>query len=472
MSEETRRKLVEYILESGENALRLHDEEPRLVEEALKDEGLLKRLAEDPILFSRLVIGFDPTDYQVELLRCSSKRILVRWPRQSGKSRSLAVYSIWFAVFHADTTTIIIGPCRRQSIILSDFVHKHIGKMPGGVRRAVVEKMMRTTIYFRNGSRIVSLPNSENLLRGYPGHLIIADEAAFFKNDESIFLHILTPMLATTDGTMILSSTAWGKKTAFYRFHLDEDWTKFHITWREAERAGVYKTDFLKVIEKVRTTQPTIYRTEFEAEFVEDVDTWLSQDLLARLCGEELEYIPFEARAEGRFYAGVDLAERVDYSVVAVVRKEADRLDLVHMKRFLLRTSIASCIGYVKILRERWRRIHAVYIDNTRHGDYIVQDFQEAGVPEAEGVTFTMNSKQEMAQLLRQRMAEGNLHTPFDRSLLDELNVEKYELTKTGKILFSHPEGTHDDKFWALALAVYAAESTEPPRHPPTARTI
>jgi len=279
-------------------------------------------------------------------------------------------------------------------------------------------------------------------------------------------------MLATTDGTMILSSTAWGKKTAFYRFHLDEDWTKFHITWREAERAGVYKSDFLKVIEKVRATQPTIYRTEFEAEFVEDVDTWLSQDLLARLCGEELEYIPFEARAEGRFYAGVDLAERVDYSVVAVVRKEADRLDLVHMKRFPLGTSIASCIGYVKILRERWRRIHAVYIDNTRHGDYIVQDFQEAGVPEAEGVTFTTNTKQEMAQLLRQRMAEGNLHTPFDRSLLDELNVEKYELTKTGKILLSHPQGTHDDRFWALALAVYAAESSEPPGHPPMARTV
>jgi len=44
-----------------------------------------------------------------------------------------------------------------------------------------------------------------------------------------------------------------------------------------------------------------------------------------------------------------------------------------------------------------------------------------------------------------------------------ELNVEKYELTKTGKISFSHPDGTHDDRFWALALAVYAAETAPPP---------
>jgi len=125
-------------------------------------------------------------------------------------------------------------------------------------------------------------------------------------------------------------------------------------------------------IEKARKTQPIIYRTEFEAEFIEDVETWLSQDPLAEVCGEELEYIPFEARAEGHFYAGVDLAERVDHTVVAVVRRSADRLDLVHMRRFPLGTSIVSCIGYVEVLSERWRRIHAVYVDNTKHGDYIV----------------------------------------------------------------------------------------------------
>ena len=49
---------------------------------------------------------------------------------------------------------------------------------------------------------------------------------------------------------------------------------------------------------------------------------------------------------------------------------------------------------------------------------------------------------------------------------LNDLNVEKYELTKTGKIIFSHPEGTHDDRFWALALAVYAAEQAQPQADP------
>jgi len=50
------------------------------------------------------------------------------------------------------------------------------------------------------------------------------------------------------------------------------------------------------------------------------------------------------------------------------------------------------------------------------------------------------------------------LHIPFDADLYHELNVERYELGKTGKLLFNHPEGTHDDRFWAVALAVYASQ--------------
>ena len=44
-----------------------------------------------------------------------------------------------------------------------------------------------------------------------------------------------------------------------------------------------------------------------------------------------------------------------------------------------------------------------------------------------------------------------------DSDLIAELNVERFELRKSGGILFSHPEGTHGDRFWALALAVAAS---------------
>ena len=280
------------------------------------------------------------------------------------------------------------------------------------------------------------------------------DEAAFFRNDETIFHSILIPMLATTDGTLIVSSTPWGRNTVFYQLNQDPDYEKIVVTWREAAREGRYKPGFLKELEKMKVLRPEKFRMEFEAEFIEDIDSWLTQDLLAKVCSEGLEYIPFEASPKGEFYAGVDLAERVDYNVIAVVQRDGVVLKLVHMKRFPLRTSIASVIGYMKVLHERWKTIHRVYVDTTKHGDYVIQDMKEAGIECAQGITFTTQRKMEMAQLMRDRMREGRLQLPFDRELLDELNVERYELSKDGKIRFSHPEGTHDDRFWALALAV------------------
>ena len=59
-------------------------------------------------------------------------------------------------------------------------------------------------------------------------------------------------------------------------------------------------------------------------------------------------------------------------------------------------------------------------------------------------------------------MVEKRLKIPYDSDLIAELNIERFELTKEGKIKFSHPEGTHDDRFWSLALSVTAAR--EPPR--------
>ena len=52
---------------------------------------------------------------------------------------------------------------------------------------------------------------------------------------------------------------------------------------------------------------------------------------------------------------------------------------------------------------------------------------------------------------------------PYDSQLIAEIHCEKYELTKTGHIMFSHPEGTHDDRLWALALACISTRKTESP---------
>jgi phage FluMu gp28-like protein len=161
--------------------------------------------------------------------------------------------------------------------------------------------------------------------------------------------------------------------------------------------------------------------------------------------------------SSGPYYLGIDLGKRVDYSVIAVTTKQREQVRLVYYKRWPLETPYSSVIGSVRVIIEKLGRVRKILVDQTGVGDYIVEDMQKGGIPNVEGITLTLPSKQEILGHLKQMMQNQLFTYPFDVNLTSELNVERFELTKTGQIQFSHPEGTHDDILWAVALAVYAS---------------
>jgi len=61
-------------------------------------------------------------------------------------------------------------------------------------------------------------------------------------------------------------------------------------------------------------------------------------------------------------------------------------------------------------------------------------------------------------------MQDKRLLIPYELELTSELNIERFELTKSGQVQFSHPDGTHDDRLWALALAVFATREPAFPK--------
>ena len=143
--------------------------------------------------------------------------------------------------------------------------------------------------------------------------------------------------------------------------------------------------------------------------------------------------------------------------MIAVTTKQREQVRLVYYKRWPLETPYSSVIGSVRVIIEKLGRVRKILVDQTGVGDYIVEDMQKGGIPNVEGITLTLPSKQEILGHLKQMMQNQLFTYPFDVNLTSELNVERFELTKTGQIQFSHPEGTHDDILWAVALAVYAS---------------
>jgi hypothetical protein len=61
-------------------------------------------------------------------------------------------------------------------------------------------------------------------------------------------------------------------------------------------------------------------------------------------------------------------------------------------------------------------------------------------------------------------MEQKRLRIPYNLRLCQQINEQKYAYTKTGRLQFSHPEGSHDDMLWSLALAVWAATMRREPQ--------
>jgi phage FluMu gp28-like protein len=336
-------------------------------------------------------------------------------------------------------------------------------KLPAGF----FYRPQRTIVRLKNGSIIQAFPNNPNNLRGFTLSIVYADELNFIPNDEEMF-DAISFTLATTNGKFIASSTPWTTDSIFWKLCNEKTFKHFaksHVTYRQAlEPKGPLTEKWLNKKRKEYEGDPWRWRREMLAEWAEDENVWLPQALITGCIDHELEYYKFEDQARGELYAGLDLGKYRDYSVLAVVKAEDNSIKLIHVHRFPLRTSYASVIGYVKTLCDRWNSIRKVLVDMTGVGDYIVEDMINAGITETEGVKFTQESKEKMATFLKQCMVENKLKTPYDSDLIAELNIERFELTKDGKIKFNHPENTSDDRFWALALATCATRTEPAPK--------
>jgi len=113
-----------------------------------------------------------------------------------------------------------------------------------------------------NQSRVISLPSSEATVRGFSGvNLIIEDEASRVRDD----LHVaVRPMIATSDGRLILMSTPAGRRGHFHDLWENgtDAWQRTMITANDCPRIPRW---FLE--EERATLGDRWYRQKYEGSF-------------------------------------------------------------------------------------------------------------------------------------------------------------------------------------------------------------
>jgi phage FluMu gp28-like protein len=106
------------------------------------------------------------------------------------------------------------------------------------------------------------------------------------------------------------------------------------------------------------------------------------------------------------------------------------------------------------------KNLRRACIDRTGIGQ---QFFERAGENfgkyRIEGITFTNASKEQLAYGLRMEFENGTIRVPNDDFIRADLRSVRKETTFAGNIRFAGDRGKdgHADRFWALALAVHAA---------------
>lgn len=208
-----------------------------------------------------------------------SKRVVGIWSRQSGKSTSVSIYTLYMAVNNPKITIIMIAPNQRQSKEL--YLKVRNLAMSSELLSQIVTKSTETELWLENGARIISLPCGPDGsgVKGFTGDIVIIEEAGKFK--DSIVNSVVIPMLASKkDAGQIIKIGTPLLRNHFYDscYKTEMGYTVIRINWRTCVADGQYSQSF---IDEQRRNLPDIeFKTEYEAEFIDEANMFFPLKLI------------------------------------------------------------------------------------------------------------------------------------------------------------------------------------------------
>jgi len=470
----------------SEKLKRLRKKRNKLLKEKARKAKRVK-IPSDVIEFFTDFLHIRPYPYQAEFLLDTSPLKVLRWCRRAGKTTVMSGSDIWFAANNPNSTILVIMPKFDQTKEVyfqgEGGLHEHLARMDRGDFESIIKEQLQTIIRFRNGSRILAEAPEPFTIRGHGPKKINIDEMNFIRKDKDLWLSALLPMTLTRTVYINVASTAWNKDSIYWKMCFDKafkvfsgnayehDPPRYLKTWDQVlHPKGPLLKSQVEIMREQYAGDPWRWKREMECAFVDDETAFLPSSLIIKCQNEELEFAKFEDNLAGDFYVGWDLGRERDPAAVAVIDLKDDVRQLVHCKQFPLKTPHVTVMAYIKSICDRWRHVNAVYYDHTGTMG-MDEQIDRVGFPNVNGINFTKPSKHGMAMALKQLMitprktdekippeeARRKFELPFDKDVQAELNVEQWEQTPGSEIYtFSHPEGSHDDRFWAICLAVLA----------------
>jgi hypothetical protein len=356
-------------------------------------------------------------------------------------------------------TVAVIASDRRQAGVVYGYVRGLIDSVPR-LRAMVVGKPARDRIALDNGAVIEIHTASFRSVRGYTMLAVIADESSFWMNaetsanpDREIF-SALRPSLMTTKGILLDISTPYGRRGVLW-----DSWKKWYgqdgrvLVWQGTSCEMNPTLDPLEV-EAAREADPQAASAEYDAQFRSDLETFISEELLASVTADRGELRP---RDGTRYHCFVDASGgRADSYAMAVAHPEPTGhvvLDLVLEVRPPFNPESVT---------EQFAEVAKTYrcgkIVGDAYGAEWVQDaWRRAGL----GYQVSELTASEVFLEGLPLLTSGRAELYAAPRLVGQLVALERRTGRQGRDTVSHPPGGHDDVAVCAMGALVLAKGSE-----------
>lgn len=253
------------------------------------------KCSQDPVYFikkyckiihvDRGMIDFEMFGYQEEIIDIykSERKVIVRLPRQMGKTTTTAGFFLWYVLFHDNKVCAIMAnkaPTAQEILARVKLMYENL---PLWIQQGIIEWNKRS-ITLENGSRILAAATSSSAIRGYSLSLVFLDEFAHVPNNiaEEFFTSIY-PTISSGKETKILIASTPNGMNHYYKFWTEaesktNDFVPVFYQWN---RMPGRDEEWLK--EQERALGPMKFRQEVLCEFMGSSDTLIAGAALATM---------------------------------------------------------------------------------------------------------------------------------------------------------------------------------------------
>lgn len=248
-------------------------------------------------------LKFNLYPHQKRILDAIDKNrfVVIKTPRQYGKTAFCAGYMLWYNLFNKDMTSGIVSNKESSAKEVLYRLAEMYESVPSWLKCGV-ENYAKTYIIFENGSRIIASATSKNSFRGWTiNGLLLADEFAHVpRNLQTQFWSSNWPTIsASKKAKMIVISTPLGMHDLFHEIYTKAEKNKnnfkhINVHWSEHPERD---ENWLK--EQEDSLGPVLFRQEVLVEFLGSTHTIIDPEKLKKLM--DIYKNPAHVDLQGKF---------------------------------------------------------------------------------------------------------------------------------------------------------------------------